>query len=317
LIGLLTALIALGMALTYRSNRFINFAQADMGTIPVVLIVMLMTAWGWPYLVAVPVGILAALAVGAIVELAVIRRFFKAPRLLITVASLGLSQLLTAIAILLPRLWGVDFPLLGQRLPAPFHLEFSIGTVVFDANDLIAMIVAPLALVGLALFLRLSSVGVAIRASADSADRASLLGVPVKRLQTLVWSVASLLAFTAIFCGPASSVAGVRCPHGWGAAPRACRSRARPHDEPAGDRRQRRCSRHPRGLDRLRCVEPAADRPHPRPGHHPGARTLSERVDARRRGRVVDMAECGRRAPDPRRSGPHPVVQLVKGRRSP
>src|SRR4029077_18190159 len=111
LIGLLTALIALGMALTYRSNRFINFAQADMGTIPVVLIVMLMTAWGWPYLVAVPVGILAALAVGAIVELAVIRRFFKAPRLLITVASLGLSQLLTALAILLPRLWGVDFPL--------------------------------------------------------------------------------------------------------------------------------------------------------------------------------------------------------------
>ena len=199
LIGLLTALIALGMALTYRSNRFINFAEADMGTIPVVLIVMLMTAWGWPYLVAVPVGILAALAVGAIVELAVIRRFFKAPRLLITVASLGLSQLLTATAILLPRLWGVDFPLLGQRLPAPFHLEFSIGTVVFDANDLIAMIVAPLALVGLAVFLRMSSVGVAIRASADSADRASLLGVPVKRLQTLVWSVASLLAFTAIF----------------------------------------------------------------------------------------------------------------------
>ena len=86
LIGLLTALIALGMALTYRSNRFINFAQADMGTIPVVLIVMLMTAWGWPYLLAVPVGVIAALALGAVVELAVIRRFFKAPRLLLTVA---------------------------------------------------------------------------------------------------------------------------------------------------------------------------------------------------------------------------------------
>ena len=196
LIGLLTALIALGMALTYRSNRFINFAQADMGTIPVVLIVMLMTAWGWPYLLAVPAGVVAALVLGAVIELGIIRRFFKAPRLLLTVASLGLSQLLTAIAILLPRLWGVDFPLLGQRLAAPFDLEFSIGTVVFDANDLIAMIVAPLALIGLAVFLRWSSVGVAIRASADSADRASLLGVPVKRLQTLVWSVASLMAWT-------------------------------------------------------------------------------------------------------------------------
>jgi len=199
LIGLLTALIALGMALTYRSNRFINFAQADMGTIPVVLIVMLMTAWGWPYLLAVPTGVVAALVLGAVIELGIIRRFFKAPRLLLTVASLGLSQLLTATAILLPRLWGADFPLLGQRLAAPFDLEFSIGTVVFDANDLIAMIVAPLALIGLAVFLRWSSVGVAIRASADSADRASLLGVPVKRLQTLVWSVASLMAFTAIF----------------------------------------------------------------------------------------------------------------------
>ena len=244
---------------------------------------------------------------GAIVELAVIRRFFKAPRLLITVASLGLSQLLTGIAILLPRLWGVDFPLLGQRLPAPFHLEFSIGTVVFDANDLIAMIVAPLALIGLALFLRLSSVGVTIRASADSADRASLLGVPVKRLQTLVWSVASLLAFTAIFLR-----AGILGLPVFGALTVGVLLRALAAlvlgrmTNLLGDRRQRRCSRHPRGLDRLRCVEPAADRPHPRPGHHPGARTLSERVDARRRGRVVDMAECGRRAPDPGRSGPHP-----------
>ena len=112
LIGLLTALIALGMALTYRSNRFINFAQADMGTIPVVLIVMLMTAWGWPYL-ARGAGRASSprSCSGAVVELAIIRRFFKAPRLLLTVASLGLSQLLTAIAILLPTA-------LGRRLPA-------------------------------------------------------------------------------------------------------------------------------------------------------------------------------------------------------
>ena len=44
--GLLTALIALGMALTYRSNRFVNFAQGDLGSAPVVLMVMLMSAWG-------------------------------------------------------------------------------------------------------------------------------------------------------------------------------------------------------------------------------------------------------------------------------
>ena len=198
-VGLLTALIALGMALTYRSNRFINFAQGDLGTLPVVLVVMLMTAWSWPYLLAVPVGIIAALVLGAVVELFIIRRFFNAPRLMITVASLGLAQLLGGLAILLPRAWGQDFPLLGQRLAPPFDMELTIGTVVFNANDVIAMIVAPLTLLGLAMFLRMSNVGMAIRASADSADRAALLGIPVKRLQTLVWSVAALMAFIAIF----------------------------------------------------------------------------------------------------------------------
>jgi branched-chain amino acid transport system permease protein len=198
-VGLLTALIAIGMALTYRSNRFVNFAQADLGTAPVVLVLMLMTAWSWPYLLALPAGILAAVLLGAIVELTIVRRFFGAPRLLLTVASLGLAQLLAAIAILLPRLWGAEFRLLAERIEPPFELEVTIGTVVFNANDVIAMVVAPLALAAVALFLHGTDVGVAIRASADSADRAALLGVPVKRLQTVVWSVAALLAFVAVF----------------------------------------------------------------------------------------------------------------------
>ena len=187
------------MALTYRSNRFVNFAQGDLGTVPVVLMVMLMSAWGWSYGLAPGAGIVGAIVLGAVVELAIIRRFFKSPRLLLTVASLGLSQLLAASALLMPKLWGATFPLLGKRLDPPFDAELSIGTVVFNANDMIAVVVAPIALIALALFLRRSNFGVAIRASADSADRAALLGVPVKRLQTVVWSISAVLAFIAIF----------------------------------------------------------------------------------------------------------------------
>ncbi|MEY2447240.1 MAG: hypothetical protein QOH79_716 [Acidimicrobiaceae bacterium] len=199
IVGLLTALIAMGMALTYRSNRFVNFAQGDLGTVPVVLMVMLMSAWGWSYGLALGAGIVGAVVLGAVVELVIIRRFFKSPRLLLTVASLGLAQLLAASALLMPKLWGATFPLLGKRLDPPFDAELSIGTVVFNANDMIAVVVAPIALIALALFLRRSNFGVAIRASADSADRAALLGVPVKRLQTVVWSISAVLAFTAIF----------------------------------------------------------------------------------------------------------------------
>ena len=71
-----------------------------------------------------------------------------------------------------------------------------------------------------------TDVGIAIRASAERADRAALLGVPVKRLQTVVWVVAALLAFIgACSCGPGSSA----CPIGVGArASASCCGRSPP-----------------------------------------------------------------------------------------
>lgn len=193
-----TALIALGMALTYRSNRIINFAHADTGTMPVVLVFLLHTVWGWPFAVATGAGVLAAVALGALIELAIIRRFFGAPRLLLTVATLGLAQLVAAGGILLPKAFGAP-RLIAPQIPTFFHGRFEIGQVIFNGADLQVAIVVPLAVVALGLFLKGSAIGTAIRAAADGADRAALLGVPVKRLQTVVWSVASLLAFTAIY----------------------------------------------------------------------------------------------------------------------
>ena len=53
--------------------------------------------------------------------------------------------------------------------------------------------------VAVAVFLRYTNVGIAVRASAERADRASMLGVPVQRLQTVVWSIAALLSFLGLF----------------------------------------------------------------------------------------------------------------------
>ncbi len=197
-IGGLTALVALGMALIHRSNRILNFAQADLGGVPAVLVLMLMTAWGWSYWVAVPAGLVAALLVGGLVEAVVIRRFRNAPRLILTVATLGLAQVLAACALLMPRLW-TDERVLAPRIKAPFDISFTLGGVVFNANDVIAMVVVPICIAALAWFLQRTQLGVAVRASATSAERASLLGIPVHRVQTLVWAVAGLLAFVATF----------------------------------------------------------------------------------------------------------------------
>ncbi|HKY68102.1 MAG TPA: ABC transporter permease, partial [Acidimicrobiales bacterium] len=197
IVGGLTALVAIGMALVYRANRIINFAQADLGLAPTILAFLLIEQSGLPYVVAVAVGLVTAVALGAATERVVIRRFAHSPRLLVTVATIGLSQVLVAASLLLPRLWDVE--LFSGRIAPPFDATRTLGGITFDANDLLGLVVTPVLLVAVTAFLRRSDAGTAIRASADSADRAALLGVPVATLQTLVWSLAGALAFAAVF----------------------------------------------------------------------------------------------------------------------
>jgi branched-chain amino acid transport system permease protein len=197
IVGLLGAMVAVGMALIYRANRILNFAQGELGTAPTVLVVSLVVYAGWNYMLALSVGLAGSVLLGALVELAIIRRFFRSPRLILTVATLGLAQLLSLGAVFIPMIWGQQ-PATNQ-VHFPLTVHFTIEPIVFSADYLVALIVSPLALAGVAALLRFTSIGVAIRASAESADRASLLGVPVKRLQTVVWSVAALLSFTGVF----------------------------------------------------------------------------------------------------------------------
>jgi branched-chain amino acid transport system permease protein len=191
------ALIALGIALIYRANRIVNFAQGDLGAVPATLAVMLVVAWNWNYWIGLIVGVAAALVLGVLVESLIIRRFFAAPRLVLTVATIGLAQLLAGAGLFLPRAFGDQT--FGTRLEPPFEANFEIGGTNFNANDVLTMIVVPACLLALALFLQRSRVGVAIVGAAERADRAFTLGIPVKRLHTVVWVVAAVLAFLGMF----------------------------------------------------------------------------------------------------------------------
>ncbi|HEX5944970.1 MAG TPA: hypothetical protein VFY82_01775 [Acidimicrobiales bacterium] len=196
-LGLLTALVALGMALVYRANRILNFAQGDLGLVPAALAIDLIVFSGLSYVLALVLGLVAALVVGAVVELAIIRRFFRSPRLILTVATIGLAQLLAFCSLMLPRIWGED-PL-NTRIDGPISWRADVSPLIFDGDYLVAWALAPLAVVAVALFLRFTHVGIAVRAAADRADRASLLGIPVGRLHTTVWSIATVLSFLALF----------------------------------------------------------------------------------------------------------------------
>ena len=197
LIGGLTALISFGIALIYRANRIINFAQGDLGAAPAATAVLLIVGPGLPYFLALPAALVMAVVLGGLIEFLVIRRFFKAPRLILTVATLFLSYALTGLGLVLPRLFDITSP--PQSFPSPFDFSFTIAPIVFRGNDVIAMIAVPLVIVALGAFFRFTHIGIAVRASAQSAERAALLGVPVKRIQTVVWIIATVMAALAIF----------------------------------------------------------------------------------------------------------------------
>jgi branched-chain amino acid transport system permease protein len=197
LVGGRIALIALGIALVYRANRVVNFAQGDLGAVPASLAVLLVVSLGWSYWLGLVAGLGAAVVLGVVVETLVIRRFFEAPRLVVTVATIGVAQVLTAAALLLPRAFGDDQ--FGTRLSPPVDWRFELGGTIFNANDVLTMLIVPTALVALAFFLQRTMAGVAIVGASERADRAFMLGIPVRRLHTLVWSVASVLAFLAMF----------------------------------------------------------------------------------------------------------------------
>ncbi len=196
-LGLITSLVALGMFLVYRANRVINFAQGELGLIPAVLAVMLITETGLPWLLALVVGLVASFALGGASEFLVIRRFFRAPRLVLTVATLGLAQALGFLALWMPKWW--DSKVVSQRIDVPIDAVWDVGPIRLSSDHLLVLVVAPLVLLGVGALLRYTDLGIAVRAAAERPDRANSLGIPVKAIQTLVWAIAGTLAFLALF----------------------------------------------------------------------------------------------------------------------
>ncbi len=191
-LGSLDALVALGLVLVYRAARIVNFAQAEIGGLAAGVVSVAVAGIGLPYLLALPIGLAAALATGALIDATVIRRFFTAPRLILTVATLGVAQLLGATQIALPTLF-TDLDLF-QTVQSPFTATVTIGPIVFTGDHLLAVAVVPIALAGLGWFLVRSPMGMAVRAAADSTERAQLLGIPVRRLSRITWILSAGLS---------------------------------------------------------------------------------------------------------------------------
>ena len=102
--GVVTGLLAMGVVLTFRSTKVINFAVGNLGLIGGVLLPLLVLQYNFPFWVAAALVLVIGAVFGGIVELTVIRRLFRSPRVIVLVATVGVAQLCQVIPATYPEL---------------------------------------------------------------------------------------------------------------------------------------------------------------------------------------------------------------------
>jgi ABC-type branched-subunit amino acid transport system ATPase component/ABC-type branched-subunit amino acid transport system permease subunit len=200
--GLTYSLLGIGLTLVYRSNRVLNFAHGEMGALVAFVVPFLVINHHVNYWFALLLSLGGAAALGGVIEVTVIRRLASAPRLLVLVATIGVSQLLFMASVFIPR------GRLGQATyPVPFSWSLHVGGVTLPPGHLMILAVVPVLALGLHTFLRRSKIGLASRAAAENEEAAMLAGIPVHRISLAIWIVAGLFAgASAVLIGPTKPV---------------------------------------------------------------------------------------------------------------
>ncbi|HVB91601.1 MAG TPA: ABC transporter permease [Acidimicrobiales bacterium] len=200
-LGSLYGIMGVGLVLIYRTTRIINFAAAAIGALPSILALLLVVEYHVDYLVVLPIAVIGGPLFGALTDILLMRRFANAPRLIVTVLTIGVAQTLGVLSFFIPIWMGQKATGTAEVMTPWQHvaLHNNRGEPVLSGNQIAAIVVEILVTVGLILLLRRTRIGLALRASAENSDRAALLGIPVRRLGTVAWALAGLLSALAIF----------------------------------------------------------------------------------------------------------------------
>jgi ABC-type branched-subunit amino acid transport system ATPase component/ABC-type branched-subunit amino acid transport system permease subunit len=202
--GMLTGLLAVGLVLVFRSSKFLNLAQGQIGALPALLLSKVVIDWGWNYWVALFGCLLLGTATGVVVERLFVAKLRKKTSSAISflLLTLGITELLT-VFVLIQALDPNQVKLASQGYPVPWHISFTVGGVVMGSAQVMILIICPVLVVALALFLRFSLLGKMIRAAASNRENARLCGISPSFVSALTWGIAGALsAITAVLVAP-------------------------------------------------------------------------------------------------------------------
>ena len=190
ILGLITSLVSLGMYLVYRANRVLNFTAGELGLLPAVLSVMLIVESGLSWYLGFG---MASSGRGARCRGRVPHHppVLRRTRLVVTVATIGVAQLIAVAPCSCPAggAHACSRSESTHRSTSTSRSGHACSTQTTSSRSSIA----PLAMLAVGVLLRSTRIGIAIRAAAEMPSRAAMLGIPVKGLQSVVWSVATML----------------------------------------------------------------------------------------------------------------------------
>ncbi len=194
--GTVYALVALGFVLTYKTSGVFNLAFGAQAYVSAVMFFKTRVEWEWPVLPALGLSVFVmAPLIGVVLELLVFRHLRNSPAISKLVVTIGLAVALPSLAEIF-----MGFETQSGRTPegvldqgaSVFYDPF--GIYAFSRNELVAMGVAVVAMVGLGALFRFSALGLQMRAVVESARMTELAGIAADRVSASAWALSSLFA---------------------------------------------------------------------------------------------------------------------------
>ena len=187
-LGSVYALICLGFVVIYRATGVINFAQGGLVVLGAYITHQLVLRWSLPFIVGVPLAMLAVAAFGLLLERLVLRRMVGQPVFAIILVTLGVLFVLEQICTVI---WGYDVLLIGD----PWGVRtVTVGGAAIRVADAWT-IGAALTTLGAFFFLfRKTTLGIAMRAGASDPEAALAHGISPRAIHGLAWAIAGAVA---------------------------------------------------------------------------------------------------------------------------
>ena len=200
LTGVMYSLVALGFVLIFKASGVFNFAQGAMVLFAALTLVGLMER-GVPIWLAMILSMAVMVGLAFAVEKFMLRHLVNQEGIILFMATIGLNFVLEGTGQIV---WGSDVKQLNVGIP---EKSFEVAGILLNQFDLFAAAIGAVLVFGLAIFFQKTPIGRALRAVADDHQGALAVGIPLKTIWIIVWSVAGIVALVAgIMWGAKSGV---------------------------------------------------------------------------------------------------------------